>query len=286
LAEFAGGAEALICLLADRVDEQVFDRCGSLRVVANYAVGFNNIDCAAATRAGVWVTNTPDVLTDATADCAWTLLLAVSRRVLEGDRLVRSGGFTGWRPDLLLGAGLQGKTLGVVGFGRIGQAVARRGAVFGMEVVYHSPRPIDSPLGVYQPDLDALLQQAHVVSLHCRLTPDTRRLLDRRRLGLMRPDAIVINTSRGEVVDEAALAAALAAGRLAGAGLDVYEEEPTVHRALLGLENVVLLPHVGSATREARAAMTELAVDNVLAVLAGRRPPTPVNDPATGKERK
>lgn len=279
MAEFAGSAVALISLLADRVDRTVFSRCPTLQVVANYAVGFNNIDVGAASEAGVWVTNTPDVLTDATADCAWALLLAVARRVLEGDRLVRSGDFSGWQPDLLLGSGLQGKNLGIVGFGRIGQAVARRGAAFGMEILYHAPRPANWTRALYFEDLDALLAESDVVSLHCPLTPDTHHLLDQRRLALLRPEAILINTSRGEVVDEPALVDALAGRRLAGAGLDVYEREPAVHPGLLSLENVVLLPHVGSATREARAAMAELAVDNVLAALSGRRPPTPVNNP-------
>jgi len=285
LAGLVGDAEALICLLADRVDRSVFAGCPGLRVVANYAVGVNNVDLAAATAARVWVTNTPDVLTDATAELTWALLLAVVRRVVEGDALVRSGGFSGWRPELLLGRGLQGKTLGIIGFGRIGQAVARRASGFGMEVVYHARRPASWTAARYEADLDTFLVAVDVVSMHCPLTPETRNLLNRRRLGLLRPEAFLINTSRGEVVDEAALAEALAAGRLAGAGLDVYELEPKVHPGLLSLPNVVLLPHLGSATREARSAMAELAVDNVLAVLAGRSPLTPVNDPSVPGRR-
>lgn len=283
LARFAGTSEALICLLADRADHDFFRLCRTVRVVANYAVGFNNVDIDAASEAGVWVTNTPDVLTDATAECTWALVLAVARRVVEGDRLVRSGGFSGWRPDLLLGGGLSGTTLGIVGFGRIGQAVGRRAAAFGMDVVVHSPRPADDRWVRYEPDLDALLAAAHVVSLHCPLTPATHHLLDARRIGLMRRDTILINTSRGEIVDEAALVVALAEGRLAGAGLDVYEREPALCPGLVDLPNVVLLPHIGSATREARAAMADLAVDNVMAVLAGRPPITPVNTPVLSR---
>lgn len=279
LAAFVGEAEACVCLLADRVSVEVFTACRRLRVVASYAVGVNNVDLAAARAAGVVVTNTPDVLTEATADLTWSLLLAVARRVVEGDRLVREGRFTGWRPDLLLGTGLQGKTLGVVGLGRIGRAVARRAVAFGMRVLAWSRRPPADPLAIsceMAGSLDELLSRADVLTLHCPLTPDTRGLLDARRLGLLPTGAIVVNTSRGEVVDEAALVAALDAGHLGGAGLDVYEREPIVHPGLLGRSDVVLLPHLGSATLETRAAMADLAVDNVLAVLAGRPPLTPV----------
>jgi glyoxylate reductase len=281
LAAFIGAADAAITLLADRVDVVVFERCPRLRVLANYAVGHNNVDLDAARAAGVWVTNTPDVLTEATADLTWALILAVARRVVEGDALVRAGRFSGWRPELLLGSGLQGKTLGVVGLGRIGRAVARRAAGFGMHVCAYSPSTRPSPAGARDDvelvgDLEELLRRAQVLTLHCPLTPATRRLLDERRLRLLPAGAIVVNTSRGEVVDEAALARVLATGHLAGAGLDVYEREPAVHADLLPRADVVLLPHLGSATREARAAMAELAVDNVLAVLAGAAPPTPV----------
>lgn len=283
LARFIGQAEACICLLADRVTAEVFQACTRLRVVANYAVGFNNIDLEAAAKARVVVTNTPEVLTNATADLTWALILAVSRRVVEGDRLVREGRFTGWKPDLLLGTGLQGKTLGVVGLGRIGSAVARRGVAFGMRVAaFTTPAPVvppDFPCELVS-DLDALLPRSDVLTLHCPLTPQTRRLIDARRLALLPPGAILVNTSRGEVVDEAALVAALEAGRLAGAGLDVFEREPAVHPGLPGRSDIVLLPHLGSATRETRAAMADLAVDNVLAVLAGQPPLTPVLPPA------
>lgn len=283
LAAFVGQAEALLCLLTDRVNEVVFEACPRLKVVANYAVGVDNIDLAAAERAGVWVTNTPDVLSEATADLAWALILAVSRRILEGDRMVRTGAFAGVKPDLLLGTGLQGKLLGIVGLGRIGRAVARRAAGFGMRVgaFTRALPPDETPPGVeLVGELDALLRRSSVLSLHCPLTPETRHLLDARRLALLPRGALVVNTSRGEVVDEAALVEALARGHLGGAGLDVYEREPSVHPGLLKRDDVVLLPHIGSATVETRATMADLAVDNVLAVLGGRRPPTPVVAPA------
>ena len=282
LAAFASGADALICLLADRVEGQFFAACPSVRVVAVYAVGVNNVDLAAAAQAGVWVTNTPDVLTEATADLTLALLLAVTRRVVEGDRFVREGRFTGWKPDLLLGTGLRGKKLGIVGFGRIGQAVARRALAFGLQVLYYSRRrhPEGEGPGVqFMPDLEVLLCQVDILSLHCPLTPETYHLLDRRRLSLLKPGAFLINVARGEVVEEAALAELLAAGHLAGAGLDVYEHEPLVNPGLLVLPNVVLLPHLGSATRETREAMASLVVDNVLAVLSGKPPLTPVVGP-------
>lgn len=282
LAAFAGDAEALVCLLADRVGAEVFAAAPNLKVVAVYAVGVNNVDLKAAAEAGVWVTNTPDVLTDATADLTMALLLAVTRRVVEGDRFVREGRFTGWAPDLLLGTSLQNKLLGIVGFGRIGQAVARRALAFGMGVAYHSRRPHPEagvPEARFVANLDELVAQADVLSLHCPLTPETRYLLNRERLLRMKKGAYLINASRGEVVEEAALVEVLASGHLAGAGLDVYEHEPHVHPGLLSLPNVVLLPHLGSATRETREAMADLVVDNVLSVLSGKPPLTPVAGP-------
>jgi glyoxylate reductase len=282
LVSFVGGADALICLLADRVAAEVFTLCGRLKIVANYAVGVNNVDLEAARTSGVWITNTPDVLTGATADMTWALILAVARRVVEGDRLVRGGGFTGWRPDLLLGMGLQGKALGIVGMGRIGRAVARRAWAFGMRVCYTSLRvaPPSEAMGAdYVADLDDLLPRVDVLSLHCPLSPRTRHLMDDRRMHLLPKGALLINTSRGEVVDENALAAALEDGHLGGAGLDVYENEPEIHPHLLGRDNVALMPHLGSATVEAREAMAELAVENVMAVLAGASPPTPMVKP-------
>jgi glyoxylate reductase len=280
LAAFTANADALICLLADRVTADVFEFCPRLKVVANYAVGFDNVDLDAARSAGVWVTNTPDVLTEATADLTWALILAVARRVVEGDRMVRGGEFFGWRPDLLLCAGLQGRTLGIVGMGRIGRAVALRAAGFRMRVLYHDPSPAGECAGAeYVADLETLLPRSQVLSLHCPSNPETTHLLDARRLRLLPQGAVVVNTSRGEVVDEAALVAALEDGHLGGAGLDVYEREPGVHPGLLSRSDVVLLPHLGSATVEARAAMADLAVDNVLLVLGGAAPRTPVVTP-------
>ncbi len=275
LIAFIGGAAAAITLLADPVTGAVLERCPRLRIVANYAVGYDNIDLETARRLGIWVTNTPDVLTEATADLTWALILAVTRRVVEGDGLVREGRFTGWQPALLLGSGLQGKTLGILGYGRIGRAVARRAPAFGMEVLYNSRRAASGGPG--RPvDLDGLLAGSDILSVHCPLTPETHHLLDERRLRRLRRGAFVINTARGPIVDEAALARLLHDGHLAGAGLDVYEHEPRVHAGLPALPNAVLLPHVGSATVETRSAMADLAAANVEAVLAGREPPAPV----------
>ncbi len=275
VAAFIGEAAAAITLLSHPVTARVLEACPRLAVVANYAVGYDNVDVEAARRLGIWVTNTPDVLTEATADLAWALILAVTRRLLEGDALVRGGEFRGWEPSLLPGTGLQGKTLGIVGFGRIGRAVARRAPAFGMEVL-HAGRSARPGAPGRRVGLDELLGESDVVSLHCPLTPETRHLLDGRRLRSMRRGAVLINTARGPVVDEAALVEALRGGHLGGAGLDVYEHEPEVHPGLLGLPNVVLLPHVGSATVETRSAMADLAAANVAAVLQGREPPTPV----------
>jgi glyoxylate reductase len=277
LAEFIGNAEAVVTLLADPMTDRVMAACPSLRVIANCAVGYDNIDLEAARRRGIWVTNTPDVLTEATADLAWALILAVTRRVVEGDAMVRQGGFHGWRPDLLLGTGLQGKTLGIVGYGRIGRAVARRAAGFGMEVAYSDSEERPEPgVSARRLSLEQLLAASHVLSIHCPLTPETHHILDVRNLRLLPDGAFVVNTARGPVIDEEALVAALESGRLAGVGLDVYEAEPDVHPGLLGRTNVVLLPHVGSATLETRSAMAGLAIENAVAVLDGREPPTPV----------
>jgi glyoxylate reductase len=283
LRDAVGGADALVTLLHDRVDSSLLDAAGDqLRCVANVAVGFDNIDVGAATARGVVVTNTPGVLTDATADLAMALMLAVTRRVGEGERHVRSGKPWSWDMFFMLGMGLTGKTLGVIGLGGIGRAVARRARAFGMTVVYASPRrvpaEVEAELGpARHVALDELLEISDVVTVHSPLTPATHHLIDARALALMRPSAFLVNTARGPVVDEAALVEALRAGALAGAALDVYEREPEVHPGLLELENVVLLPHLGSATIETRTAMAELAAENVIAVLAGRRPPTPVN---------
>ncbi len=255
-------ADALVCLLLDRIDAAVLARAPRLRVIANCAVGVDNIDLPAAAAAGVIVTNTPDVLTEATAEFAIALLFAAARRLGEGERLVRAGAWPGWRLDQLLGMQLAGKTLGVIGFGRIGQAVARRAGALGMRVI---------AVGSHEP-VDPIFAAADAISLHCPLTPATRHLVDARRLALMRPGGILINTARGGCVDEAALADALASGHLAGAGLDVYAHEPAIHPRLLASPRAVLAPHLGSATTEARTQMAQLCADAVIAVLTGRRP--------------
>ncbi len=268
------GADAVVTMLHDRVDGAFLDAAGDrLRVVANVAVGYDNVDTEAARARGVTITNTPGVLTDATADLAIALLLAITRRIGEGERLIRSQAPWAWSIDFMLGRGLRGKTLGIVGYGEIGQATATRARAFGLEVVYTKRSRGDDP---GQVELDELLERSDVVSLHCPLTPETRHLIDAAALARMRDDAYLVNTARGPVVDEAALARALRDGVIAGAGLDVFEREPEVHPDLIGLDNVVLIPHLGSATVETRTAMAELAAANAIAVLSGNEPPTPV----------
>jgi glyoxylate reductase len=278
----ARGAAGLVTLLSDAVDVALLDALPGLRVVANHAVGVDNVDLAAATARGVWVTNTPDVLTDATADLTWALLLAVARRLREGEALLRGGGFHGWSPTLLLGLELRGRTLGVFGFGRIGRAVARRAAGFGMDVLYTSRRPVPpaEASGARAVDKAELLAHADVLSVHCPLSAETHHAVGAAELARMKRGAILVNTARGPIVDEGALSAALAAGHLGGAGLDVYEDEPAVHPGLLGRHDVVLLPHVGSATHEARRRMAELALGDAARVVRGERPLHPVNAPA------
>jgi glyoxylate reductase len=249
-------------------------------VVANVAVGYDNIDVAACARRGVVCTNTPGVLVESTADIAYGLILMATRRLGEAERMVRSGATWSWSMFYMLGMGLQGKTLGIVGLGQIGTATARRARAFGMRIAYAGRRRADpaleAELGAALLDLDELLATADVVSIHCPLSAETRHLIDARRLALMRPTAYLVNTARGPIVDEAALAAALRAGSIAGAGLDVFEREPIVEPGLLDLENVVLIPHLGSATIETRTAMGVLAARNAVAVLAGQAPLTPI----------
>jgi glyoxylate reductase len=285
LREAIVGVDALLPLLTVKVDAETLGRADRLKVIANHAVGYDNVDLEAAARRGIWVTNTPDVLTDATADLTWAAILAVVRRVVEGDSMTRAGRFEGWVPTLLLGMELGQKTLGIVGFGKIGRAVARRAAGFGMRVIYCDTGSAEGSvdLGLLTAEsapLDRLLSESDVVSLHTPLTPQTHHLMDSRRLSMMKPGAYLVNTSRGPVVDEAALVEHLQAGGLAGAALDVYEQEPALSPGLAQLGNVVLLPHIGSATRETRLAMARLAADNIHAVLQGRRPLTPVNQPS------
>ena len=260
----AAGCDGLMTMLSDRIDEELVDAAGpQLRVVANYAVGYDNVDLEAVTRRGVIVSNTPDVLTAATAELTIALILALLRRVAEGDRLIRRREPWIWGPNMMLGGGLAGRTLGIVGFGRIGRRVARLAEAHGMRVV-HAGRG---------DDLDPVLREADVVSLHVPLSEETRHLIDARALSLMKPTAFLVNTTRGPVVDEAALAEALRDGRIAGAALDVFEREPEVTEELLELENVVLTPHLGSATLETREAMGMLCVEALRAVLLENRPP-------------
>lgn len=278
----------LLPLLIHRVGERVFRAAPDLDVVANMAVGVDNVDLAAARRHGVTVTNTPGVLTDDTADLALALLLAVARRIVEADRYVRAGRWTGWRPDLMVGRSLTGRSLGVVGAGRIGRAVLARAAAFRMRLLYASRTPlppeVEAELGAERRDLPDLLAESDFVSLHVPLDDATRHLLDADALARLKPGAILVNTARGPVVDEAALVAALDSGHLGGAGLDVFEEEPRVHPGLLDRPDVVLVPHVGSATAATRFRMLELAVEGLLAILADRRLPTHAVVAGTGAE--
>ena len=266
------GKHALISMVTDTIDAAVVSAGTDLRLIANVAVGYNNVDVAAAKARGVVVTNTPDVLTDATADLTLALILAVTRRLGEGERMVRRGTWKGWAFDQLLGMQLRGRQLGIVGYGRIGKAVGARAEAFGMTVA-HVSRPGS---GSRDSGLDRLLSTSDVVSLHVPLTPDTRHLIGQTELARMKRSAYLINTTRGPVVDEAALAWALRQRLIAGAALDVYEKEPEVHPDLMTLENVVLAPHLGSATTETRTAMADLAASNVVAVLSGQPPLTPV----------
>ncbi|WP_454810676.1 2-hydroxyacid dehydrogenase [Paenarthrobacter nitroguajacolicus] len=276
------GADAIVSLLTERVDAELLDAAGpQLKVVANVAVGYDNIDVPACVERGVIAANTPGVLTDATADIAFGLILMATRRLGEGERLIRSGQAWKWGMFFLLGSSLQGKTLGVVGMGGIGQATARRAKAFGMDIVYQSRSAIDptiaAELDARRVDLDDLLAVSDVVSLHCPYGPATHHLIGAEQLAAMKNSAFLVNTARGPIVDEAALAAALQDGVIAGAGLDVFEREPKVHPWLLELDNVALVPHLGSATVETRTAMAVLAADNALAVLRGERPLTQIS---------
>jgi glyoxylate reductase len=290
-----GEAHGLVCVLTDRIDAGVIDAARQLKVIADVAVGYDNIDVAHARSRGIVVTNTPDVLTEAVAEFTWGLILSVTRRIAEGDRLVRAAGWKRWGLDFMLGAELRGKQLGILGMGRIGRAVAARAPAFGMTVAYHRGNHQTrlkpgataggtsvqgtaggTSLQARPVSFDELLVTSDVISIHTPLTPESRHLIDQRALARMKRTAYLINTSRGPVVDEAALGWALRERLIAGAALDVYEKEPLVHPDLPGFENVVLAPHLGSATRETRTAMADLAVSNVIAVLGGQPPVTPV----------
>jgi lactate dehydrogenase-like 2-hydroxyacid dehydrogenase len=281
LLENIRGADALLALLTDKIDAKVLDAAGpQLRIVANMAVGYDNVDVQAASQRGVMVTNTPGVLTDATADHAWALLFAVARRVPESERYLRAGKFKGWGPLLFLGGAVTGSTLGIVGAGRIGCAMALKSRGFNMRVLYadKSPKPqLEAETGARRVELEELLRESDFVSLHVPLLPDTVHLIHTGSLRLMKQTAYLINTGRGPLVDEAALAGALKNGIIAGAALDVYEHEPAVHPELLELENVVLTPHTASATIESRSKMAIMAAENLIAGLAGQKPPNLVN---------
>jgi lactate dehydrogenase-like 2-hydroxyacid dehydrogenase len=283
------GRHGVMTMLNDMVNDELMDAAGSqCRIFANYAVGVNNIDIPSASQRGIFISNTPDVLTDATADMAWALLLATARRIAEGDRIIRSGGFIGWSPLFMLGVEVTGKTLGIVGAGRIGQAVARRASGFDMKILYTANSPktdFEKTTGASFIGLDSLLELSDFVSLHVPLTPVTHHLISEHEFGIMKETAILINTSRGPVVDEKALAEALRTGQIRGAGLDVYEREPEVEKGLLDLDNAVLCPHLGSATRETRERMGLMAAENILAALCGEMPPQCLNPEAAKKER-
>jgi glyoxylate reductase len=276
------GRDAIITMLTEKVDAEFLAAAGpSLKVVANHAVGFDNIDVAACTVAGVLTTNTPDVLTETTADTAFALLMAAARRVGEGERLLRSKTPWIWGPLMMLGQDVHHKTIGIVGFGRIGQALARRAKGFGMSVIYADafqlPADVEAETGAVRREFDEVLAEADFISIHTNLTPETRHLFDAAAFKKMKPTAVLVNTSRGPVVDEAALAEALETGEIFAAGLDVFEREPEVEARLLNLDQAVVIPHLGSATVDTRNAMGELAVDNVFAALDGLRPPTLLN---------
>ena len=274
------GTDAILATATEKIDGEVMDAAGNdLKVVANMAVGYDNIDVEAASERGVVVTNTPGVLDETTADVAFMLVLAAARRLGEAERLLRAGRWEWWGPKQLRGQDVWGKALGIVGMGRIGRAVARRGKGFGMEILYHNrsrDESAEGELGARYLELEDLLREADFVSIHTPLTPETRHLIGAEQLGMMKPSSVLVNTSRGPVVDEDALADALAEERIFAAGLDVYEEEPKVHPKLLDLENVVLAPHIGSASFETRDRMATLAAENVAAVLRGEKPKTPV----------
>jgi len=273
------GAEVLVCTVTDTVDADVLEASGStLRLIANFGAGTDHIDVVAAQKHGITVTNTPDVLTEDTADMTMALLLAVPRRLMEGERLLREGKWKGWGPTTMLGTRVTGKRLGIIGMGRIGQAVAERARCFGMSVHYHNRRRLhpsveDALEATYWDSLDQMLPRMDIVSVHCPHTPSTHLLLNKERLGLLRPSSVLINTARGEIIDEDALAEALARRDIAGAALDVFQNEPLVNPKFLDLDNVVLMPHLGSATVEARTEMGQKVLINIKTFVDGHRPP-------------
>ncbi|HDO19734.1 MAG TPA: D-glycerate dehydrogenase [Thermoplasmatales archaeon] len=274
------GKDGLLCLLTDKIDRDVIFSEPKLKAISNYAAGFDNIDVEAATKKKIPVCNTPGVLTDATAELAWALLFAVARRVVEGDRFVREGNFRGWSPTLLLGKELRGKTLGIIGAGRIGTAFALKSRGFDMKVLYFNRSKnevIEEKLGAKKVELKELLKESDFISIHLPLTPETHHLIGRKEIDMMKSDAILINTARGAIIDEDALIDALENGKILGAGLDVYEHEPEVSERLKRLSNVVILPHIGSATLETRTEMARLAAMNLIKSLRGEKPDYCVN---------
>ena len=286
LLEQVKGRDGVLSLLTDTIDAGVMDAAKGVKVFANYAVGFNNIDVAAATERGIVVTNTPGVLTDATSDMAWALLFSAARRVPEADKFTRAGKFSGWGPMLFLGGDITGRTLGIVGAGRIGTAVAKKSVGFKMKVLYTDParnEELERAAGAKQVDLDTLLKESDFVSMHTVLSPETTHLIGERELGLMKPTAYLINTSRGPVIDEKALVKALQEKHIAGAGLDVFEDEPELAPGLAELDNVVIPPHIASATIETRTKMATMAAGNLVAVLKRETPQNCVNPEVLGK---
>jgi glyoxylate reductase len=280
--ERVGNVDALASLLSDKIDVEIFDAAPKLKIVAQMSVGFDNIDVKEATKRGIYVTNTPEVLTETTADFAWALLIAVARRVVEADKYVRTGRWkVGWHPSMLLGRDVYGATIGIVGAGRIGSAVARRARGFNMKILYYDvvPRPeLERELSLKRVDLDELLKQSDFVSIHVSLTKQTYHLINEEKLRLMKKTAYLINNSRGAVIDEKALYRALKGGWIAGAGLDVFEREPTpVANPLLKLDNVVVAPHISSGSHETRSKMAEMVAENLIAFFEGRIPPNLVN---------
>lgn len=270
--------DVLLCLLTNIIDKEVIESNPKLKGICNYAVGFNNIDIPYAVSKGITVCNTPDVLTETTADLTWALIMSACRRVLEGDKLMRSGSFLGWEPMMLMGMDVYGKTLGILGMGRIGQAVAKRATGFGMRIIYskQSGPYSDLPFMAEYVDLETLFKESDIISIHAPLTPQTRHLIGYSELLKMKQTAVLINTARGPIIDEKALVKALKNGDIFSAGLDVYENEPLLTDELVELSNVVLLPHIGSATIETRTNMALLASENAIAIMQGSKPPTPV----------
>ena len=284
------GMDGMVCLLTDAIDGEIMDAEPNLKVISNYAVGFNNIDVEAATERGIPVTNTPGVLTETTADFAWALLMAIARRVVEADKFTRAGKFKGWRPQLLLGSDVYGKTIGIVGMGRIGQAMARRARGFDMNILYYDeyrPDPeVEKELGLTYVPFDELLQKADYVSIHVPLMESTHHLISERELKLMKKTAYLINSARGPIVDEKALVKPLQEKEIAGAGLDVFEDEPELAPGLAELDNVVIAPHIASATIETRSKMATMAAEGCLSVLKGEKPVNLVNEEVWDKRRK